>query len=213
MKIVTLSDLHTLYHEVVVPDGDVLVVAGDITGTGTKFQLEQFNEWIKTLPHKHKLVIAGNHDWGFYHGYHKTLPHVVDGYTYLEDEAVTIEGVKFYGTPWQPEFCNWAFNLPRGEELAERWAEIPDDTDVLITHGPPHTILDSNIAPDDPRVNFGCEELYKRVMEVKPKYHIFGHIHGSYGQKEVEGITFVNTSICTEMYKPTNKPWVLEYEI
>lgn len=210
MKIVTLSDIHTYWYDIDVPDGDVLVVAGDMTGTGTLNQLRNFNEWIGGLPHKHKIVIAGNHDWGFQRGFLDTYPDLTSNYTYLQDEECTIDGVVFYGTPWQPAFCNWAFNLERGEELAEKWAKIPEYTDVLITHGPPKGVLDSNISPDDTRVSFGCEDLLERVKVVKPKYHIFGHIHGSYGQKELHGVTFVNTSICTEGYEPLNKPYVLE---
>lgn len=210
MKIITISDMHTYWKDLEIPEGDVLVVAGDMTGTGTKSQLENFNEWIKTLPHKHKLVIAGNHDWGYQQLLHIDFPEIMDGYIYLKDNEVTIDGVKFYGSPWQPEFCYWAFNLPRGDKLKEMWDLIPEDTDVLITHGPPKGILDSNISPYDTSVGFGCEDLYNRVIEVKPKFHIFGHIHGSYGKKTIDGITFVNTSICNEAYKPINKPWILE---
>lgn len=213
MKIVTLSDIHTMWELLEVPDGDVLVVAGDMTGTGTFDQLFRFNEWVGTLPHKHKLVVAGNHDWGFELGLLDSFPDLTSNYTYLQDAECTIDDVVFYGSPWQPAFCNWAFNLPRGEELAEKWDKIPDYTDVLITHGPPYGVLDSNIAPDDTRVNFGCRDLKDAVVRrVKPKYHIFGHIHGSYGKKELHGVTFVNTSICTEAYKPLNKPWVLEID-
>lgn len=210
MKIVTLSDIHTYWNEVEIPEGDVLVVAGDMTGTGTYSQLKDFNEWVGTLPHKHKIVVAGNHDWGFQRGFLDTYPDLTSNYTYLQDEEYKIDGVVFYGTPWQPEFCKWAFNLERGEPLAEKWSKIPDYTDVLITHGPPKGILDYSRPIDGTSVGFGCEDLLKRVKEVQPVYHIFGHIHGSYGKKEIDGTTFVNTSICTEAYKPTNKPWVLE---
>jgi len=209
MKIITLSDIHTQYDDLDVPDGDVLVIAGDFTGTGTVFQVEAFNAWLSQLPHKHKIYVAGNHDIGFEKN-RKVMEALVTKATYLEDSSITIEGVKFHGAPWQPEFCNWAFNLPRGEKLKEKWDLIPDDTDVLITHGPCYGILDSNIAPDDPRVNFGCKDLRARVAEVKPTYHIFGHIHGSYGQQVVGDTTYVNTSICTEAYEPTNKPHSLE---
>ena len=209
MKIVTISDTHNKHREVEVPDGDVLVVAGDFTGTGTNFQIESFNDWLYEQPHEYKLVVAGNHDLGFeddpYHA-RTYLDHCV----YLQDSSIVINGIKFYGSPWQPEFCDWAFNLPRGEKLKDRWDRIPHNTDVLITHGPPHGILDSNIAPDDPRNNFGCEDLKHRVAEVKPTYHIFGHIHGSYGQLESDGTTYVNTCICDEEYNPTNKPHVLK---
>lgn len=209
MKIITLSDVHTYYDEVEVPDGDVLVLAGDMTATGTAEQIDKLNVWLGTLPHKYKLLVAGNHDHGFQKKPYKSRMRITNA-VYLEDSEITIGGIHFYGSPWQPWFMDWAFNAPRGEVLARKWVRIPDYTDVLITHGPPQGILDSNIHPDDTRVNFGCADLLKRVNEVKPTYHIFGHIHGSYGQQVEEDTTFVNTSICTENYDPTNKPWVLE---
>lgn len=212
MRIVTLSDIHGMYSKIDVPDGDVLVFAGDITDTGTIPQLERFNDWVITLPHKYKIVVAGNHDIGFEDSPYKARVEMVDC-VYLEDSSITIEGVKFYGTPWQPEFFNWAFNLPRGTALADKWSYIPDDTDVLITHGPPYGVLDTNKALDDPRrEHFGCVDLLNRVKQVEPKYHIFGHIHGGYGMATEGKTTFVNTAICTESYKPTNKPWVIDYD-
>jgi len=91
---------------------------------------------------------------------------------------VIIEGVKFYGSPWQPRFFDWAFNLDRGEEIKKKWDLIPMDTDVLITHGPPYGILD--LTHEGEKV--GCEELMKAVLRVQPKIHIFGHIHEAYGE-------------------------------
>jgi len=209
MKIVTLSDTHTHHREVDVPDGDVLVVAGDFTSTGTAYQIGAFNAWLHELPHQYKIVVAGNHDCGFEDNPYPSRI-LLNSCVYLQDSSIVINGIKFYGSPWQPEFCNWAFNLPRGEKLKARWDMIPDNTDVLITHGPPSGILDSNIAPDDTRVNFGCEDLYNAVIDLEPKYHIFGHIHGSYGQLKEESTTYVNSCICDEAYKPVNKPHVLE---
>jgi Icc-related predicted phosphoesterase len=91
---------------------------------------------------------------------------------YLEDEAVTIDGVRFYGSPWQPEFMDWAFNLPRGEALAAVWAKIPVGVDVLVTHGPPAGIGDLVHGRST-----GCAELRRRLDEVAPALHMFGHIH------------------------------------
>jgi Icc-related predicted phosphoesterase len=127
---------------------------------------------------------------------------------YLQDRAIELNGVKFYGSPWQPEFCNWAFNLSRDTgELGDKWAMIPEDTDVLITHGPPMGILDKC----DHGKRVGCEELFNEVTHrVKPKIHVFGHIHEEYGTHKTDDTLFVNASTCTVMYEPTNPPIVVD---
>ncbi len=131
---------------------------------------------------------------------------LLDGCGYLRDGAVTIEGVAFYGSPWQPAFLGWAFNLDRGEALAAKWRAIPDDTDVLITHGPPAGIGDLCSNGD----HAGCSDLLARVREVKPRYHLFGHIHEGYGVYPEGETTFVNASICTASYQPTQAPIVVD---
>ena len=144
VRIVCISDTHTLHRQVTVPDGDVLIHAGDICNHGTRGEVKQFVSWLGELPHRHKIFIAGNHDWPFdKHGRH--AHHWIKHGTYLQDTAIMIEGLKFYGSPWQPEFCNWAFNLPRGKRLEFVWSSIPDDTDVLITHTPPLFVFMSHL--------------------------------------------------------------------
>jgi Icc-related predicted phosphoesterase len=108
---------------------------------GEKDCIKDFDDWLGTLPHKHKIVICGNHDLCFEDN-PKEARKLMKNAHYLEDETIEIEGLKFYGSPWQPEFHNWAFNLNRGEEIKKKWDLIPNDTDVLITHGPPYGILD-----------------------------------------------------------------------
>jgi predicted phosphodiesterase len=136
---------------------------------------------------------------------------------YLEDSGFTIESpefsrpIKFWGSPWQPEFYNWAFNLPRlGDELKKYWDMIPNDTDVLITHGPPNEARDFVNNWRQPVRNVGCELLRFRVEQIKPLVHIFGHIHESYGVEYVKDILYVNASTCTERYAPSNKPIVVD---
>ena len=201
MKIVCFSDTHGMHRRIRVPDADVLVFAGDMIGNNEL--ASGFDIWLSTLPHKHKLVIAGNHDFCFEAQDGRDL---LKNAVYLQDSAVEIDGVKFYGSPWQPEFCDWAFNLPRGKKLADKWAMIPSDTDVLITHGPPHEILDRVFYG----FNVGCEELRKRVVEVRPKVHVFGHIHESYGCQQKDEMLFVNASVCDAKYRTVNKPIVVE---
>jgi len=160
--------------------------------------------------HKYKVVIAGNHDWCFANG---TLPkhEAVDmfaaiGVTYLHDSEATIEGLRFYGSPYQPRFFDWAFNLD-DDELKRKWSRIPAGIDVLITHGPPYGILDNTI---DHR-NVGCRHLLNEVVDrVKPRIHAFGHIHHAYGREYKHGTLFVNASNLDETYRYANKPIVVD---
>ena len=208
-RIVCLSDTHNCNEQIAVPDGDILIHAGDATNRGSIPEITAFNEWFANLPHRYKIFVAGNHDWLFEtnNSYARSL--LSSKIIYLQDSFVEIEGLKIYGSPWQPRFFDWAFNLMRGEELAEKWKLIPKDTDILITHGPPHGILD-----EVPRQlwieNTGCEELRKKVEQIRPKAHIFGHIHCGYGQKEDFGVKFINASNCDEEYNPSQPPIVFE---
>lgn len=209
MKIVCISDTHNCNEQINVPDGDILIHAGDATTVGNFEQIKEFGSWFGSLPHKHKIFIAGNHDWLFEtnNSFARTL--LDSKITYLQDSAIEIEGLKIYGSPWQPRFFDWAFNLNRGAELAEKWKLIPNDTDILITHGPPNGILDE-VERQYWTENTGCEELRKRVEIIKPKLHVFGHIHCGYGMKEEFGVKFVNASTCDEQYLPTQPPIVVE---
>jgi Icc-related predicted phosphoesterase len=188
-RIVCISDTHARQRRIAVPDGDILLHAGDLTDAGDLDQLADFDHWLGELPHRHKVVICGNHDFCFEQN-PKQAQALVTNAIYLQDSAVTIEGLKIYGSPWQPWFCDWAFNLQRGPELAAVWAKIPDDTDILITHGPPEGILDMTHRS----VNVGCRDLLERVYQVSPRLHVFGHIHEAAGRFDVSGITFVNAT-------------------
>ncbi len=212
-RIVCLSDTHNHNEQITVPDGDILIHSGDATGRGSISEIAGFNRWFANLPHKHKIFIAGNHDWLFETNNNYAREMLDDSIIYLQDSFAEIEGLKIYGSPWQPRFYDWAFNLMRGAELAEKWKLIPNDIDILITHGPPHGILD-----EVPRQffveNTGCEELRKRIEDIsffgKLKLHVFGHIHCGYGIKEEFGIKFVNAATCDEEYSPTQPPIVVE---
>ena len=214
-KITFISDTHNKHKHLtskgmgnILGSGDILVHAGDCTSLGSKSEITQFLEWFSDTDFKHKIFIAGNHDFGFEQQTDITQEYKDMGVTYLFDNDVTIYGIKFYGSPWQPEFHNWAFNLSRGEELAEKWDKIPNDVDILITHGPAYGILD--YAPIGGHV--GCEELYRKIVEVKPKIHVCGHIHDGYGQKTMGGIEFLNASVLNDRYEHAHKPIVIEYD-
>jgi len=212
MKLVIISDTHTLQLGMIhqVPDGDVLIHCGDISNRGAHYDIEDFLEWFSAFPHKHKIFIGGNHDFGLQYrrpDVQKMLVDYSDRITYLDNDETVIDGVKFWGSPWTPEFYKWAFMYKRGEEAAEIWKQIPNDTNVLITHGPPmtNTFLDFTVYDS---INVGCEELAKRIEELPNlKVHCFGHIHEGYGMVEHEkGFMMINASTCTLRYQPTNKP-------
>jgi Icc-related predicted phosphoesterase len=204
MRIVAIADTHGMHDEVRLPDGDMLIVAGDICGHSQMREVGEFNRFLGNLDYKHKILVAGNHDWPF-ERFNAAARDMVTNAIYLQDEAVEIEGIKIYGSPWQPEFLNWAFNLPRGLPLKHKWDMIPEDTEILVTHGPPYERLDRvSIEP------LGSEELKKAVERIKPKYHVFGHIHAGYGSVRGEHTVFINASVCTEAYEPINEPIVFD---
>src|SRR5262245_10950945 len=136
MRIVAVADTHLFHDDLRIPDGDVFIHAGDMCRAGTLEELKVAAEWIQSLPHAKKIVIAGNHDWAFADSQAEAIAVLGNGVTYLQDSSFVLEGLKLWGSPWQPEFNRWAFNLPRGDKLREKWALIPPGTDVLLTHGP-----------------------------------------------------------------------------
>jgi Icc-related predicted phosphoesterase len=223
MKIVLLSDTHGYHNSILIPYGDILIHAGDLTGSGELGQVSAAVKWLASLPHRHKIAIAGNHDLLFERqpGLAKTMLRGT-GVTYLQDEGISVEGLLIYGTPWQPEFMHWAFNVPRGS-LAKYWNQIPSDLDILVTHGPPYGILDQRVPAGTRRLaaweddepfagsdHVGDEELLAAVERTRPRIHVFGHIHSCYGTSKSEHTTFYNASICNENYDPVNQPWVID---
>lgn len=232
-RIVCLSDTHERETGLVVPDGDVLVHAGDFTGRGTFPAIAKFATWLSKWPHTHKVVIAGNHDMTLedisdlksprYMDGTRRLPKgqdttsrsialrmIVDrGLVYLEDSGATIAGLKFYGSPWTPAFRNWAFNLDRGSKgmLSVR-TKIPSDVEVLISHGPPFGILDSTVDA----MHQGCVALERRVFHLPAiKACIFGHLHRDGGQTvDIHGVKFVNAAICDDDYEPIHPIQVID---
>jgi hypothetical protein len=168
-------------------------------------------DWFKSLPHPYKICISGNHDWAFQHfmteGREDLAREICHPAIYLRDNSVTIDGVKFYGSPWQPWFFDWAFNLRRGFEIKAKWDIIPADTDVLITHGPPKHVLDW-VGRDA----VGCEDLALAVNRIAPRIHVFGHIHGGYGRREYGKTRYYNASVVNEAYclDPRHQPWIVE---
>ena len=217
MRIVCISDTH-LHQAFPIPVGDVLIHAGDGTSMGTQREVTHWLDWIAAQPHRKKIVVAGNHDYLFERDPELIALLMPDSIDYLQDSGTRFRGVKFWGSPWQPAFNDWAFNLSRGHELEEKWKLIPNDTDVLITHSPPFGILDRVLTrpqgevgqTTDVDVPLGCEDLLFRVHALRPRVHVFGHIHDSYGTQILGRTIFVNACICDEEYKPTHPPIVID---
>lgn len=203
MRIVCISDTHGRHGGLPVPDGDLLLHAGDLSRRGTREQIEAVDDWFATLPHRHKVVIAGNHDFGLEQPEGRTW---IRNATYLEDEGIEVEGLRIWGSPWQPRFFDWAFNLDRGEPLRAMWAKIPPGTDVLLTHGPPLGVLDRTVNGDA----VGCADLMDAVRRVRPRLHVFGHIHEAYGQVEHDGTLFVNASSLDVTYRGVHPAVVVD---
>lgn len=210
MKLTLLSDTHNCHHNLKIPGGDIIIHSGDISNRGFDIEIENFCEWYKDLNYEYKIFIAGNHDFYFQDNPDKSKK-ILQKYNiiYLEDDFIYVgeypNFIKIYGTPYQPTYYNWAFNLPRhGLELKEKWDNIPNDVDILITHTPPFGILDKIN-----NLNVGCELLKDKIIDINPKIHVFGHIHknGYYYNKKTH---FFNASIINENFEqmnPINIEW------
>ena len=206
MRIVAVADTHTFQNDLrQIPDGDMFVHAGDLCRAGKLDELRTVAEWLHSLPHRHKLVIAGNHDWCFVRDPQLAVEVLGKEIVYLQDSQAILEGVRFWGSPWQPNFNNWAFNLSRGEALASKWAQIPNGIDVLITHGPPRGIGDRT----GDLVRQGCEDLLAAVHRTKPLLHLFGHIHEDGGVWRERGICYANVTT----WEGERGPTVLDVDV
>jgi predicted phosphohydrolase len=188
--LVAMADTHGYHKKLKVPDGDILIHAGDLTEMGTLEQLTEVRDWLLSLPHAHKVVIAGNHDFGLQDDAERCRALFGPPLIYLEDQLATVAGLRIWGSPWQPWFHSWAFNLPRGPEIAAKWALIPTGVDVLVTHGPPAGYGD--LCFHGERV--GCEDLLRELDRVKPRLHLFGHIHEDKGTWQLGPTTIVNVT-------------------
>jgi predicted phosphohydrolase len=204
-----LSDTHGYHRDVDVPDGDLLIHAGDFTMFGEVDAVRDFNTWLGTLPHSHKVVIAGNHDLTFERTPNLVKPLITNA-TYLENSGVEINGIKIWGSPMTPIFNSdfWVFHTKSPEERQALWATIPQYLDILITHGPPQHNLDLTLEGDFA----GDQMLAQAVLYKMPKIHVFGHIHEGYGTRSTPTTKSFNAAILDRVYRIKNKPWVIDYE-
>ena len=212
MLICAMSDSHGQHEKLTIPECDVLICAGDYN-LSNKWDLDHLNYWFSKQPAKHKIFCGGNHDWALEKNSKDYIDRIFTDAIYLEDSSVTIDGVKFYGNPYSPIFRTWAF-MKDADFLKENREKIPLDTDVLISHCPPYGILDQlRKANGDIGQNQGCPFLRNRIKIVKPKLHIFGHIHENYQQTYTDYTTdYINASVLDEYYKLQSKtPLIYEY--
>ncbi|XGW07586.1 hypothetical protein V3C99_010617 [Haemonchus contortus] len=219
------------------PPGDVLLVAGDFTSCGLPNEVLSFNKKLGHLRHPYKVVIAGNHECTFDDTFLRASNRelqakemalkqalqasmasskIVNSKTlltnciYLEDSVIELFGITIYGTPWQPRVDNWAFNLSRGQPLLDKWNNIPAGVDVLLTHTPP--LGHGDMMCDGQRM--GCVELLNSVTKrIKPKYHVFSHIHEGYGCTSDGYTKFINCCICDENLQATNSPVIFDIPV
>lgn len=213
-KLTFMSDTHSKHHLISkeqLGEGDIIFHSGDFTQMGYKGEIKMFLKWFSSLDYTYKVFIAGNHELGLEKN-RLILPeeYTNKGVIYLQDEEVILEGLKIYGTPWQPEFGGWEFNLPRNsKKLKQKWNNIPLDVDILLTHSPVYGILDTNREG----IHCGCEMLYERVSKIKPWIHAWGHIHEAYGQKTIDNREMLNSSILDRNYQVAHSPIRMEIDI
>lgn len=204
MRIVFMSDTHGRHDRFRVPGGDLFVHGGDFCRRGRLEEVTAFNDWLATLPHRHKLVIAGNNDWPFVRTPAEARARL-SAARYLQDELVEIEGLRCWGSPWTPKLFNWAFNQPRGEPLARIWRQVPAGIDLLVTHTPAKGVLDRALLG-----HVGCEALAAELPRIRPRLHLCGHIHEGYGQLERDGIRHANGASLDWRQRPVNPPQVID---
>lgn len=219
-----ISDVHEQWHGLTIPECDLLISAGDYSYKGFPDVVFEFHTWLSKQPAKFIISCQGNHELWVEKNFREALdivkaidPRII----FIAEGSVNLKGLKIWCSAVTPHFHNWAWNVPRGEDIKKNWDRIPSDTVILITHGPAYGILDQ-IDPYGPKMvgtlegtgaHIGCEDLRNKTSELeKLKLHVFGHIHGSSGEYDENFVHYVNASICNEKYRPVNpvRVWDLE---
>ena len=206
MRIVLVSDTHGLHRQLEVPSGELLIHAGDFTFYSKPPSIvSDFNGWLGSLPHRHKLVIPGNHEFALEEPRNQGA---IANAILLVDSGVEVEGIRIWGSPVTPLYGG-AFGMSRAADRKRHWARIPEGLDILITHGPPLGILDHG--PRSER-HEGCPELREAVLQARPRVHVFGHIHAGYGTLRTPDTLFVNASLLGEDGSLSRKPIVIDLQ-
>lgn len=217
MRLVIFSDTHNQHASVPIPDGDVLVFCGDACAYGTAQDFMAFAEWFGSYPHALKLYVAGNHDLIVESSRDACagILHAKANAVYLEDSGIVLpNGMNCWGSPWTPRSLNWAFQQDPGPELRAIWQKVPNNTNVLITHGPSYGLLDLYNSTE----NIGDPQLRNRIEELRElKVHAHGHVHEGYGtalHTNVAGaqVLCVNAALVDQRVRldPTRSPVVLD---
>lgn len=208
MKIVCISDTHGLHRKVDVSVGDLLIHAGDFTFfSKSEFEIQDFNDWLGELPHRYKVVIPGNHEFAFEESPKRR--HAISNAIFLIDESAEIGGFRVWGSPLTPLYGG-AFGRSAAADRARAYSVIPKGTDILVTHGPPFGVLDR---PGGTGFNNGCRELLAAVRRIRPRLHVFGHIHSAYGTHRENGTVFVNAALCGDRRGIEQGPIVVELDL
>jgi|ERR1039458_1098488 Icc-related predicted phosphoesterase len=206
MRIVCISDTHGQHRQLAVPNGDILIHAGDFTFYSEPPSIvSDFNGWLGSLPHRQKIVTCGNHEYLLEEPRERGA---ITNATLLIESGVEIEGLKIWGSPTTPLYGG-AFGKSKPEDRQRLWASIPEDLDILVTHTPPFAILDHGL-PSEPRE--GCPYLFEAVFRVRPRLHVFGHIHAGYGTRRTSDTIFVNASLLGDSGKPDREPIVIDLQ-
>lgn len=207
MKIVAISDTHGYHEQLVLPSGDMLIHAGDLSSRGTEREINAFLDWFGAQDYSYKIFIAGNHDFFFEKTDVQDIQSMIpDGVIYLNDNGTYVNGIHLWGSPITPWFFDWAFNRQPGSDIKKHWDLIPSNIEILITHGPVYGILDETVHG----LNVGCEMLRNTVQNIKPKVHICGHIHEAYGQIQTADTLYINASVLDVRYRMVNDPIMFE---
>lgn len=232
ISISIISDMHgELPYDL--PGGDLLIIAGDCTGSDRLIQWVNFFDWLYKQNYEKKILVAGNHDNFIYNAFPissdsnynlKQMKKIIDegdlapfNFDYLCDSSITFKGLKIHGTPWSLTFPflnpHCAAFTGSEEELEAKYELIPNDVDILISHGPALGVMDQTKTGE----HVGSPSLLRKLMDIKPRLFISGHIHEAYDNYSVDFngkmMTFVNASIMNEDYEAVNKPVNIEIEI
>lgn len=223
MKLVFISDTH-LRHGFVIPEGDILIHSGDLTMSGSVPEVSKAVKWLENVALDKEfssiVVIPGNHDWLAEKDPQLMKKMMEDaGLIFLNHESAIVDGIRFFGSGYTPRFYDWALNVDRGEEIARLWSQIPDDTQILVTHGPPYGKLDEVPIRGEweewalgNKEHVGCWDLAHRIKKLKDlKIHSFGHIHRPGVVYGADGVIYVNASTCNEEYEAAHTPIILDF--
>lgn len=217
LKIVAISDTHCKWNKLVIPECDILISAGDYSFLGEKHVVKDFHKWLNKQDARYIISVQGNHEKWVEKNFNEAkqvAEEACPGVFFIDEGLVEIEGLKIWGSAITPWFHNWAWNR-HPAEITKHWNRIPDDINILITHGPPYEILDkTTYAAGGWRPEpLGCYQLKERIKQLKDlDLHFFGHIHASNGEKHLDGVSYYNASICDELYIPSQPITVVDYE-